>query len=72
MVIFGDVRGYNIPITRKHLMTVTLFVIGAGLGRDELKKIGYRPLFMAVTLWLIISLLSLAAVIKGFMPNLNI
>ena len=59
-------------ITGKHLMTGTLFLIGAGLSRDELKKIGYRPLFMAVTLWLIISLISLAAVIKGLMPNLNI
>lgn len=59
-------------ITGKHLMTGTLVLIGAGLTGDKLKKIGYRPLFMAVTLWLIISLLSLAAVIKGLMPNLNI
>lgn len=59
-------------IAGKHLMTGTLFLIGAGLSRDKLKKIGFRPLLMAVTLWLIISLLSLAAVIKGFMPNLNI
>ena len=56
----------------KHLMTVTLFLIGAGLSRDKLKKIGFKPLFMAVTLWLIISILSLTAVIKGFMPNINI
>ena len=56
----------------KHLMTGTLFLIGAGLSRDKLKKIGLKPLFMAVTLWLIISLLSLTAVIKGFMPHINI
>jgi len=56
----------------KHLMTGTLFLIGAGLSRDKLKKIGFKPLFMAVTLWLIISILSLTAVIKGFMPNINI
>ena len=56
----------------KHLMTGTLFLIGAGLSKDKLKKIGFKPLFMAVTLWLIISILSLTAVIKGFMPNINI
>ncbi|MGD9667345.1 MAG: YeiH family protein [Synergistaceae bacterium] len=56
----------------KHLMTGTLFLIGAGLSRDKLKKIGFKPLFMAVTLWLIISILSLTAVIKGFMPHINI
>ena len=59
-------------LTGKHLMTGTLFLIGAGLSRDKRKKIGFRPLFMAVTLWIIISLLSLAAVMKGLMPQLNI
>ncbi|NLD06047.1 MAG: putative sulfate exporter family transporter [Synergistaceae bacterium] len=62
---FGSLAG-------KHLMTGTLFLIGAGLSRDKLKKIGFKPLLMAVTLWLIISILSLTAVIKGFMPHLNI
>lgn len=62
---FGSMAG-------KHLMSGTLFLIGAGLSRDKLKKIGFKPLFMAVTLWLIISALSLAAVIKGFMPHLNV
>lgn len=59
-------------LTGKHLMTGTLFLIGAGLSRDKLRKIGFKPLLMAVTLWLIISILSLTAVIKGFMPHLNI
>ena len=56
----------------KHLMVGTLFLIGGGLGRDKLREIGFKPLLMAVTLWLIISVLSLTAVIKGFMPHLNI
>lgn len=59
-------------LTGKHLMTGTLFLIGAGLSRERLKKIGFRPLLMAVTLWGIISLLSLAAVMNGLMPQLNI
>ncbi len=62
---FGSLAG-------KHLMVGTLFLIGGGLGRDKLREIGFKPLLMAVTLWLIISILSLTAVIKGFMPHLNI
>jgi uncharacterized membrane protein YadS len=62
---FGTLAG-------KHLMAGTLFLIGAGLSRDKLRQIGFKPLLMAVTLWLIISILSLAAVVKGFMPQLNI
>ena len=54
----------------KHMMTGTLFLIGGGLGRAELKKIGAKPLVMAAVLWFIISCLSLAAVKLGFMPAL--
>ena len=54
----------------KHMMTGTLFLIGGGLGRAELKKIGAKPLVMAAALWCIISCLSLAAVKLGFMPAL--
>ncbi len=54
----------------KHMMTGTLFLIGGGLGRAELKKIGAKPLIMAVVLWLVISALSLAAVKFGLMPQL--
>ena len=54
----------------KHMMTGTLFLVGGGLGRAELKKIGAKPLVMAVVLWCIISCLSLAAVKLGFMPAL--
>ena len=54
----------------KHMMTGTLFLIGGGLSRAELKKIGAKPLVMAAVLWFIISCLSLAAVKLGFMPAL--
>ena len=54
----------------KHMMTGTLFLIGGGLGRAELQKIGAKPLVMAALLWCIISCLSLAAVKLGFMPAL--
>lgn len=45
-------------------LTVTLFLIGAGLSRAVLKKVGVRPLLQGVILWLFISLVSLFAVLR--------
>ena len=43
-------------------MTVTLFLIGASLSRDTIRQVGIRPLMQGVILWIVISLVSLAAV----------
>ena len=43
-------------------LTLTLFLIGAGLTRRALAAVGPRPLVQGVLLWLAISLTSLAAV----------
>lgn len=45
-------------------MTLTLFLIGAGLSRATLKKVGVRPLIQGVILWVVISVVALAAVTK--------
>ena len=45
-------------------LTVTLFLIGASLSRETLKKVGFKPLLQGVILWLVISLVSLWAVWK--------
>ncbi len=45
-------------------LTVTLFLIGASLSREVLKKVGVRPLAQGVLLWLVISIVSLLAVLK--------
>ncbi|HXG84930.1 MAG TPA: putative sulfate exporter family transporter [Pyrinomonadaceae bacterium] len=45
-------------------LTVTLFLIGASLSREVLRKVGVRPLVQGVVLWLIISIVSLWAVLK--------
>lgn len=45
-------------------LTVTLFLIGAGLSMNEIKAVGWRPLVLGVSLWLFISVLSLI-VIRG-------
>ena len=46
----------------RRLLVVTLFLIGAGLTRDVLKKVGFRPLVQGVSLWLLVSTLTLAAI----------
>ncbi|MDQ2746727.1 MAG: putative sulfate exporter family transporter [Acidobacteriota bacterium] len=45
-------------------LTVTLFLIGASLSRETLKKVGIKPLLQGVILWLVISVVSLFAVWK--------
>jgi uncharacterized integral membrane protein (TIGR00698 family) len=43
-------------------MTVTLFLIGAGLSRDTLKSVGVRPMVQGFILWIVISIAGLFAV----------
>ena len=44
-------------------MVVTLFLIGASLSRKTLKSVGVRPMIQGVLLWLVISTISLWAVL---------
>ena len=45
-------------------LTVTLFLIGASLSAETLKKVGVKTLIQGVLLWIIISLVSLWAVLN--------
>lgn len=45
-------------------LSVTLFLIGAGLSMTEIKAVGWRPLVLGVGLWLFISVLSFLAITK--------
>jgi len=44
-------------------LTVTLFLIGASLSRETLRKVGIKPLVQGVVLWVLISIVSLWAVL---------
>ena len=50
----------------KRLMVTTLFLVGAGLTVSDLKTIGFRPLVMAVILWVLVSVVSLYAILRGW------
>jgi uncharacterized integral membrane protein (TIGR00698 family) len=45
-------------------LTLTLFLIGSGLSRSMLKKVGARPLIHGIVLWIVISVVSLWAVMS--------
>jgi uncharacterized integral membrane protein (TIGR00698 family) len=49
----------------RQLLVVTLFLVGSGLSRDVLKRIGVRPLVHGVTLWIAVSSLTLFAIYHG-------
>ena len=45
-------------------LTLTLFLIGAGLSPQKLKAVGWKPLLLGVLLWLVISTLSLGVITR--------
>jgi uncharacterized integral membrane protein (TIGR00698 family) len=45
-------------------LTITLFLIGAGLSRKSIAAVGARPLILGVVLWIVISCASLFAVMR--------
>jgi uncharacterized membrane protein YadS len=44
-------------------MTVTLFFIGASLSLESVLTTRWRPLFQGLILWVVVSVVSLAAVV---------
>ena len=47
-------------------LTVTLFLIGTGITRTNLKRVGVRPLAQGVLLWVIVAAFSLFLIRSGF------
>jgi uncharacterized integral membrane protein (TIGR00698 family) len=46
-------------------LTATLFLIGAGISRTTLKKVGWRPLLQGILLWVTVGLTSLYFIRSG-------
>lgn len=47
-----------VSFSGKKLLTISLFFIGAGITKDNLKKVGIKPLILGVSLWIIIGVIS--------------
>ena len=54
-----------VALASRALLTLTLFLIGAGLSRGVLRTVGARPLVLAVLLWIVIGGATLGAILMG-------
>lgn len=59
---FSDIYSVIVMIAKKGL-TITLFLIGAGLSMANIKAVGARPFIQAVLLWAFISVVSLLGIL---------
>jgi uncharacterized integral membrane protein (TIGR00698 family) len=54
----------SIVMLAKKGLTITLFLIGTSLSFETLKKVGVKPLIQGVILWILISIVSLWAILN--------
>jgi uncharacterized integral membrane protein (TIGR00698 family) len=47
-------------------LAVTLFLIGTGINREMVRKVGPRPLIQGVLLWVVVGSVSLWAIVEGW------
>lgn len=50
----------------KRGLVLTLFLIGAGISREALKRVGLRPFLQGLTLWILVAGGTLAALLAGW------
>lgn len=58
--------GVLVSAAARRALVLTLFLIGANLSKDSLKKVGFRPLIQGVSLWLLSATISLVAIYLGW------
>ena len=56
----------NAWTTLSVIVTVVLFLIGTGLSKETVKRVGARPFIQGITLWAVIAVLSLLAIRAGW------
>lgn len=52
----------GIVLCSKHALAATLFLIGCGLSVESVRNVGVRPFLLGISLWVVISTVSLAVV----------
>ena len=57
--------GKVVAATARQAMVVTLYLIGAGLSREALRRVGIRPFLLGAVLWVLVGTAALAAVRLG-------
>ncbi len=56
----------HLTVLGKNGLTVVLFLIGTGLSRETLRRVGVRPMVQGVALWIIVAGASLFAIRAGW------
>ena len=59
--------GHYVAAGAHHVLVLTLFLIGAGLSREALKAVGFRPFLQGLLLWLLVGSLGLGVVKLGLL-----
>ena len=59
--------GHLVALAARRLLVLTLFLIGAGLGREALRTVGFRPFLQGLLLWVVVGFLGLGAVKLGLL-----
>jgi uncharacterized integral membrane protein (TIGR00698 family) len=57
--------GHWVELAAKHLLVLTLFLIGANLTRETARSVGMRPMLLGIGLWVIVATTTLGAVLAG-------
>lgn len=58
--------GAWVSLAAKRLMVVTLFLIGAGLTKSALQKVGWRPFALGVLLWFVVGTATFLSIQRGW------
>jgi uncharacterized integral membrane protein (TIGR00698 family) len=64
--VYGARLFPKLAMAGKTGLTVTLFLIGAGLSPDQIKRVGVRPLLQGLMLWIVVATASLVAIRLGW------
>jgi len=59
--------GHFVAMGAHHVLVLTLFLIGAGLSREALRSVGFRPFIQGLLLWLLVASIGLGAVRMGLL-----
>lgn len=61
--------GRIVSLGAHRLLAATLFLVGLGLTRPALRRLGARPLLHGVALWMTLAMTTLAAIVMGIIPT---
>jgi uncharacterized membrane protein YadS len=59
--------GTGVAVAARQVLVLTLFLVGAGVSREALRQVGWRPIALGVTLWLVVGGVTLAAIASGLL-----